>query len=186
MRRPKFNFPAVYSVAFPVCGVSPKGAFLALLASLFAYVVWDLLWWIMNPSEPHTSIEPARREPRIVLDGRKVTIDLPDGGGIAEVAGYVVKNDKGFGVVAREQYDFTAADLLAAQPVPSCLSEEELPKKLLGEIEHQRRCVSFAESSAIHAGAVGNQAGEKEAWLSAAIHKVTAESLEALLPKGTK
>jgi hypothetical protein len=82
--------------------------------------------------------------------------------------------------------DAIHAALDPTQPIPSCLSEEGVREKLLGEIEHQRRCVSFAESSAIHAGAGGNQAGEKEARLSAAIHKVTAESLEALLPKGTK
>jgi hypothetical protein len=54
----------------------------------------------------------GEEQAEVRFDGRLVTIDLPDGGGIAEVAGYVVKNDKGFGVVAREQYDFTAADLL--------------------------------------------------------------------------
>ena len=81
---------------------------------------------------------PGEAASEVVLDGRRVTIDLPDGGGIAEVAGYVVKNDKGFGVVAREQYDFTAADLLAPQPVEERGVEyrrSDLAEDIIGRLE---------------------------------------------------
>jgi hypothetical protein len=69
---------------------------------------------------------------------------------------------------------------------PQEAGEGGLLEGLRGEIANHRNYVSSAESDAIHAGAQGNQDGEKEARLVVVIHKNTAESLEALLPKGTK